>query len=132
MNKEIVVTSKSKAQGKELSSLLREEGFTATHVPSISALERHLEKETCLVVIIDIDSLRPDNRTVRRLTIRHPGTYFLGLSKNTYNPELREAICYHIYACLRKPVDPDELFYWLRCISEEESDHQEAPSNSLA
>jgi hypothetical protein len=27
-----------------------------------------------------------------------------------------------IYACLNKPVDPDELHYWIKCIFENDKD----------
>jgi hypothetical protein len=42
--------------------------------------------------------------------------YVFGLSKILYNPELKEAICCHLFACLKKPVDSDELLYWLKSI----------------
>jgi len=34
---------------------------------------------------------------------------------------LKDAIRNHIYACLTKPVDMDEITYWLRCIREDQS-----------
>jgi len=34
----------------------------------------------------------------------------------------KDAICYHIYSCINKSVDPDELFYWLKCIYQDELD----------
>jgi hypothetical protein len=71
---------------------------------------------------MDIDSVPVDNRTIRELTIKHPETYFLCTSKDRFHPDLKDAICYHIYACLNKPVDPDELFYWLRSIDEDDAD----------
>jgi hypothetical protein len=33
---------------------------------------------------------------------------------------LRDSIRDHIYACLTKPIDPDELVYWLKCIREDD------------
>jgi hypothetical protein len=63
-----------------------------------------------------IDAIDIDNRTIRDLTIRYPGVYFLCLSEDRFHPELREALCYHIYACINKPVDPSEIYFWLRSI----------------
>ncbi len=71
---------------------------------------------------MDIDSIQIDNRMIRDLTIKYPDILFLCTSKDRFHPELKDAICYHIFACLNKPVDPDELFYLLKDIYENESD----------
>jgi hypothetical protein len=44
------------------------------------------------------------------------------MSSDRFHPELKDAICYHIYACLTKPLDYDELLYWLRCIEDNGND----------
>ena len=48
-------------------------------------------------------------------------TRFLCTSKDRFHPELKDAICYHIYACLNKPVDPDEMVFWIKSIFDEEN-----------
>ena len=55
--------------------------------------------------------------------------YFFCLSKHPFHPELQDAICYHIYACLNRPVDPDELFYFLRSINENETKSSKPTTN---
>lgn len=82
---------------------------------------------SCNCVILDLDSIRIDNRTIRELTILYPHIYFLCMSKDRFHPELKDAICYHIYACLTKPLDYDELLYWLRCI---DNDNEATSSSS--
>ena len=72
-----------------------------------------------LAVIIDIDSVPVDNRTIRNLTVQNPEIYFFCLSERRFHPELEDAICYHIYACINKPIDPDELFFWIDSIRKE-------------
>ncbi len=94
---------------------------------SIRNLELHFEKKKYLAVIIDIDTVPINNRLIRELTLKYPGIYFFCLSKDRFHPELKDAICYHIYACLNKPVDPDELFYLLKDIYENESDSNDLP-----
>jgi DNA-binding NarL/FixJ family response regulator len=74
-----------------------------------------------VAVVLDIDSVPVDNRTIRKLALKYPGVRFLCTSKDRFHPELKDAICYHIYACLTKPVDPDELLYWIKSIYEEEN-----------
>ncbi len=103
-----------------LCAMLGEKHYHAIPVSSLDSMEKHLQKNTCLVVMVDIEHASVDNSTVRNLSLNYPGVYFFGMSKKRYNPALREAICYHIYVCLNKPVDPEELFYWLRSINQNE------------
>ena len=122
LEKEIVVLDADKEQCRELCALLKSRHYHATQVDSILTLQRRLQKAACQVVMLDLDTVPVDNRIIRDLTIKYPGVCFLGLCQHRYNPELKEAICYHIYACINKPVDPDEIFYWLRSIYENEVD----------
>ena len=108
-------------EGRKLCAALEHKHYSTISTSSLADLEICLEKEACIAAILDIDTVPVDNRTVRELTVKNPGTYFFCLSEHRFHPELKDAICYHIYACLNKPVDPDELFYWLRSIHEEEA-----------
>ncbi|MCF6246024.1 MAG: hypothetical protein L3J69_01555 [Desulfobacula sp.] len=90
---------------------------------SIENLDKDIIETSCNCIILDLDSITVDNRTIRALTIQYPHIYFLCISEDRFHPELKDAICYHIYACLTKPLDYDELLYWLRCI-DNESDSQ--------
>jgi len=80
-----------------------------------------------LAVILDIDSVPLDNRAIRKLSAQYPGVPLLCISRDRIHPELKDAISYHILACLNKPVDFDELIYWLRCI---ESRQRESPGTT--
>jgi DNA-binding NtrC family response regulator len=97
-------------------------GYPAAPMHSILNLGKRLAGGEYRAVILDIDTVAVDNRTIRELTIKYPGVIFFALSAYRFHPELKDAICYHIFACINKPVDPDELFYWLRCIYEDKSD----------
>lgn len=122
MEKEIAVLDADEKQCQELCLILEEMGYRTTSVNSIKNLEKYIQQGSCLAVFLDIDTVSIDNRVIRNLTIRNPEVYFFCLSKHRYNPELKEAICYHIYACLNKPVDLDELLYWLRSIDKDGAD----------
>ncbi len=122
MKKNIVVVDADQNQCRRLCTLLEKNQFSTISMPSIQYLEANLKQSSCLAVILDIDSVPVDNRTVRELTIKFPEVHFFCLSEQSFHPELQDAICYHIYACLNKPVDPDELFYFLRSIYENETD----------
>lgn len=124
MKKGIVILDADQKQCRDLCLDLEKNRYTASPVHSIENLVERLNETDYLAVIIDIDTIAIDNRTVRELTIKYPGVYFFCLSKDRFHPELKDAICYHIYACLKKPVDLDELFYWLRSIYKNEADHR--------
>jgi len=113
--KVILISKKSKEQNK-IDAVLSKNGYKSHLIESIESLDLQLTDLSCNCVIFDLDSVSIDNRTIRELTIQYPHIYFLCLSKDRFHPELKDAICYHIFACLTKPLDYDELIYWLRCI----------------
>ncbi len=117
----IAILNADEEECREMCALLAQQHYKAMPLYSMADLELCLKKKDCLAVLMDIDSVPVDNRTIRDLTIRHPEVCFLCTSKDRFHPDLKDAICYHIYACLNKPVDPDELFYWLRSIHEEDA-----------
>lgn len=120
MQKKIVVLDGLEESSQELCNILESKRYPSTTIHFLSDLEPLIRKEDYIAVIFDIDSVPVDNRTIRNLTLKYPGVRFLCTSKDRFHPELKDAICYHIYACLNKPVDPDELLYWIKSIYEEE------------
>jgi DNA-binding NtrC family response regulator len=120
VKKSVLVIDANKEQCRELCELLKEGQFKAKPLFSNHNLEKSVKETGCQAIFWDIDTVPADNRTVRDLTIKFPGIYFFCLSKHPFHPELKDAICYHIYACINRPINPDELFYWLRSIDENE------------
>lgn len=120
--KKIAVLDANEEECRELCELLAQRHYKTVALHSLTELKVCLTDHACKSVLMDIDSVPVDNRTIRELTIKHPEIYFLCTSKERFHPDLKDAICYHIYACLNKPVDPDELFYWLRSIDEDDAD----------
>ena len=105
----------------ELSGILKSANYASTDVHALSSLDALLDSDGYVAVIIDIDSVQVDNRTIRTMALKYPGVRFLCSSRDRFHPELKDAICYHIYACLNKPVDPDELLFWIKSIYAEEN-----------
>lgn len=119
MKKKILVMNADEKECGDLCTLLNEQQYLATPTYSLPELITFIQNIECMVVIMDLDTIPIDNRTIRELTLKYPEIYFLGLSGDRFHPHLKEALCYHIYACINKPVDPDELFFWLKSIREE-------------
>lgn len=121
MKKKIVILAANQNSCVELSEIINSKNYPLVQTQALSSLEDFLESDQYVAVVLDIDSVPVDNRTIRELALKYPGVRFLCTSKDRFHPELKDAICYHIYACLTKPVDPDELLYWIKSIYEEEN-----------
>ncbi len=128
MKKEILVLDADEKECQRLCAMLQKKHYRTVQMHSLQNLEKYIQVSSCLAVILDLDTISIDNRVIRELVIKNPGLCILALSKDRFHPELKDAICYHIFACLNKPVDPDELFYWLRCIDENDSDRKYQPN----
>ncbi len=120
MPKSILVMNADRNEFRGLSALLSSRSYTAHLVDSTDDLRRKLEASSFVAVLLDIDSTPVDNRAIRELASAFPAVHFLCMSKDSFHPELKDAISRHIYACLNKPIDPEELFYWLKSIQEDD------------
>ena len=129
MKKSIMIIDSDEDQCRAFCKLLEKGHYKATPQYSTENLEVHIKNSGCQAIFWDIDTIPADNRMVRDLTLKFPEIYFFCLSKQPFHPELQDAICYHIYACLNRPVDPDELFYWLRSIEVNETKSSKPTTN---
>jgi DNA-binding response OmpR family regulator len=121
MEEPIVVVNGNEADCLELCSGLQKENFRTTAVHSLMALEGEFQKTVCRVVILDLDNLPVDNRFFRDLKRKNPRVHIVGLSSRPFHPELEEAMSRHISSCLTKPLDMEELLYWLKSVCQEET-----------
>lgn len=120
MVKTILVVDANQKQCEHLCDLLKENNYQTIPRHSFSALESTLTETDARVIILDIDTIEVGNRAIENVALKNKGVYFLCLSEDRFHPELKDAICNHIYACVNKPIDTDELFFWLRSIYEDE------------
>jgi len=102
-----------------ISFLLKEADFSTQSVVSPSELKKKLKEASFTAVIIDLDSVAVDNRTIRDLALQFPKNPLLFVSKERFHPELKDSIRDYVYACLTKPIDSEELNYWLKSIQED-------------
>jgi len=103
---------------RKICALLQQGGVPVAPLYSLEDLHEHLKREQVGVLIVDLDTLSIDNNFFRGLKKQNPNLYILCLSSRTYHPGLQEAMGSHIYASLAKPLNTEELFYWLKTISE--------------
>jgi DNA-binding NtrC family response regulator len=128
MNDPIIVVDADKRTRRALCKLLEVHGYSVMHTHSLAGLPSLIQESSCRAVILDLDTVPVDNRHFRDLKKTNPGLYVLAVSDRPFHPELKEAIASYIYACLCKPVDSDELIYWLKSIFCTETTSEDGPA----
>ncbi len=112
----IIVIDADKRTCGSMCNILEAHQFLGIPSDSLANIENLIEKLSCRAVILDMDTVPVDNRQFRDLKRKCPDLFIMALSAGPFHPELKEAFATYIYACLCKPIDPDELIYWVRSI----------------
>lgn len=118
MNKLVVVLDADKKQRDTLCTMLADNKYQTTPMRSLAEMELQLEQSDCRAVIVNLDNISATNKNFKALKQKKPAMSIITLSERQFHPELEEAIRDHISVCLRKPVDSDELVFWLKSIFE--------------
>jgi DNA-binding NtrC family response regulator len=103
MRESIVVVDANEERCRELRTILTREKFQSSALHSLVNLETNLQEGKC-------------SRLFRNLKKTNPSVCIIGLSSRPFHPELEEAMSKYIHACLAKPVDEEELVYWVKSV----------------
>jgi DNA-binding NtrC family response regulator len=117
MEQEIAIAHPNEKDGRRLGEILVRESYQIKVFKNLEKLQMYLQTNPCSTVIIDIDKLPVDQQLFRNLKRLLPDLSILTLSSRSFHPELEEAMSRHIFACLNKPVDPEELIFLLEGIN---------------
>ena len=118
MEKEVVVLDTDKMQRKSLCALLSDHEYMSTPMSSLTNMDQYLVDSDCRAIILNLDNVSVTNKSLKQLKRKNPTVSIIAVSERQFHPELEEALREYISACLAKPVDPDELTYWLKTIYE--------------
>jgi len=113
---DIVVLDADEAACRSLCGLLKNQHYTVKPVYSLQDLEKYMQQTAARVLIHDLDTLPVEIKTFRKLKRLNPSMVIMGLSNRSFHPELAEAMTRHIFACLKKPIDEEELIFWIRSL----------------
>jgi DNA-binding NtrC family response regulator len=127
MKEPVIVIVADSEQHEEVRTALAGEGDRTIGCESCSNLQELISDKASSIVILDLDSCHVDNRFLKKLKTENPGLSILAISSKKFHPELRESICSYIHACLNKPLDPEELKFWLRSITLDGSQKGRSP-----
>ena len=124
----LAIVHGDETERENLCAALRKHRYRAVGFPSLAGFEEHRRKSGCEALILDLDGLRVTNRVIRELIAGDRSLHVIAISSRTFHPELKEALSENIFACVRKPLDPDELLYLLGSISKNRLNPQAIPS----
>lgn len=130
MKGSILVIDADKQTCSAVCSLLEAHHYVGIPSYTLADLYPLVEKTSCPLVMLDLDTVEVDNRYFRDLKKRWPSLFIITLSHRAIHPELKEALGNYIYACLSKPVDPDELIYLVEGIFAERTTTEEGFTTS--
>ena len=122
--KEILVLDPDELQSRNLCDLLTDHDYTTISMNSLVNMDQYFEENDCRALILNLDSVAVTNKVFRELKRKKPLLNIIALSKRQFHPELEEALREYISVCLAKPVDSDELVYWLKTIFENDQKPQ--------
>lgn len=114
MTRAVVIVDPEEQYSKELCAVLEREKYRAVALTSLEGLDRFLQSGLSHALILDLDHAQLDNRSLRGLRRENRQLCIIGLSSRSFHPELKEALSQHIDACFAKPVDWDDLVYYLK------------------
>lgn len=103
-------------QSKSLADLLANYQYRPIALNSLVEFESHAKNHECRALILNLDNIAVTNKILRELKRKKPLLNIIALSERQFHPELEEAIRDHISVCLGKPVDSDELIFWLKSV----------------
>ena len=112
--------------------LRRSDHYSPTAVTTPEAMTERLHNGNFYAVIIDIDMASVDNRTICSIARSIARPSILCVSQKRLHPDLQNAIRDCAYACMTKPIDSQELFYWLRCIGDAEEEARDPPPKNTS
>ena len=127
MNENVLLIGENPEDLKTMSSFLKRLSYTPVTVSTLEGAAEICSKKPCRVAVLDFDSMVLDNKVIRNFKHIFPRVNLILSSVRRFHPELKEAITDHVYACITKPIDSDELAYWLTSIHQNGTRTRDGP-----
>ncbi|ROQ91038.1 response regulator [Desulfosoma caldarium] len=89
-------------------------GLQTTVFSDLTTLAEAPSQDNPAIIFVDLDTSVPSEAQLVRTAALFPRTPLIALSRRTFHPELAQAFAQHLRVCLRKPVDMNEVSFWLR------------------
>ena len=115
MKYEIAVLASQKLLSQALHSILDQGPYVLYELDSMDGVARYMQGREKGLLIVDLDTEHVNNAVLREVKKKHPIT-IIAISSEQFHPGLEEAFRHHIFACLTKPLDSQELLYMLKSV----------------
>jgi DNA-binding NtrC family response regulator len=129
MKKPIVILGSREEESNPICNELEKLGFLPVLFSSLVSLKECAGNRASRVVLLDLDSISVDDFGLRELKRQNPELHILALSGQPYHPEIKESMSTHIFACLRKPLDREELSFFLKSIYKNDAELEGGPQS---
>lgn len=116
MRKNIFVLNADQEECQKLCADLEKLQHVFIPLKSLEEVEQCLQQTVCHAFILDVDSFSLRNFEIRRLSDQLSGLPILLTSSKSFHPDLYEAFNKYIYACIHKPIDLDEVLYFIHAV----------------
>jgi DNA-binding NtrC family response regulator len=122
VRKTVVIVDPDQKHSKEMCSVLEGENYSIIALLSLNDLASRLHECSPCALIIDFDLVPTDNKTLKELRTANRDLCIIGVSNRTFHPELKEALRHYIDACFARPLDYEDLLYYIRGALQEPSE----------
>ena len=121
MKNEVVVLDASKTQSENVCKILETHNYKAASMHSLPDFDGYIRDSLCRALILNLDNISVTNKILKQLKEKNPLLNIIAVSERQFHPELEESLREYISACLERPIDEDELMYWLKTVFENNS-----------
>lgn len=94
-----------------LSPLADKQGFLSQRFACWTQLPARIDETSLL--LIDLDSVPTDNTLINNIKTENPEMHIIATSKERFHPHLGQSLQKNVLAVLNKPLDLEELQFWL-------------------
>jgi DNA-binding NtrC family response regulator len=102
--------------------MLTAHNYKAASVRSLPDFNGYIEDRPCRAMILNLDNISVTNSLLKQIKEKNPMIDIIAVSERQFHPELEEALREYISVCLERPVDEDDLMYWLNTVFQNNGD----------
>ncbi|MDY0040019.1 MAG: hypothetical protein RBS57_06870 [Desulforhabdus sp.] len=130
----IVASRKQSEESLSLGEVLAAARYRVLFNDSTATLWDEVEAGRYQAIILDLDTVPADDSFIKKLRGIHSALCIIFLSSRSFHPELKESFSNYVCACIKKPVNPEEVLFCLKnlCAAGKEDESWEHQQENLS
>lgn len=113
----ILVIDPDPSHRRHFKEVLDHIGMAGDYFAGVEGLPAGFEITVYPAAVIDLDSISRPRPLLESWRQRHRDIRLIGVSEKTFHPDLGDIIDRYLFACLKKPVEEEELAYLLKSVT---------------